>query len=277
MTTIGYDLRSRRTSVQYANGVTEEIHHDPVADHLDLHRINGPGGVLREVELETDRVGNVLLVRSPDPNLTAEYHYDDLYRLVDATCGTDSFTYRYDDAGNLTHKSDVGDFQYGQAGQPATCLTSAGADTFGYDGRGCVTAAPWGTQDWDAFGRLIRITGADGTVAAFDYDHTGLRVSATLTPPAGPTRRVLTPDPLFAVEDGTLVAIVGGSVRRRADGSTAFLHLDHLGSLALVTGQTGAVVERRRYDPYGALLARTGPDRWPPVRADRLERLRLRA
>lgn len=72
----------------------------------------------------------------------------------------------------------------------------------------------------------------------------------------------ITPDPLYAIEDGELVLHlfdgIGVAARRLGTGQTLYLHPDHLGSLAVVTGDAGAVAGTLRYDPFGAVLAEAG-------------------
>ena len=245
---VDYDERGRRTGLHFANGVSELVEYDLLRDSLSRQVVTGRGGVLRDVTISTDRAGNVVSLASPDPSLTASYTYDSCYRLTSSVHNGASVDYAYDDAGNLTHKSDVGDFTYANHQ-----LVSAGGETFGYDSAGNVTDAPWGSHIWDAFGRLRGVHGNDGTNALFGYDHTGRRVR-TLVTGGGDVGEVLTPDELYAIEDGELVAIIAGAVRRRADGGTAFLHFDHLQNLVLVTDAAGAVVEQRHHDPLGDVM-----------------------
>ncbi|MEZ4684286.1 MAG: toxin TcdB middle/N-terminal domain-containing protein, partial [Caldilineaceae bacterium] len=154
-----YDLAGRRLEAQYTNGTTERSAYD-LRGRLTGSTVTGPDGILRTLNYELDRVGNLTDVLSPDPKLAAQYLFDDFYRLIQATRGSgESWSYAYDDAGRLTHKSDVGDYRYGEAGLPATCLSSAGADTFTYSPRGEMQSTPWGMQSFDIYGRLSNVIG----------------------------------------------------------------------------------------------------------------------
>ena len=264
-TAIDHDLAGRRTRVALANGTEQSYAIGELTGRLAAMRLSGPAGELRAQTFEWDLVGNLVATTSPDSVLTGSYAFDDVYRLVSAqTAAGESWTYRYDDAGALTFKSDVGAYAYGEAGAPPTCLTTAGTDHFTWSAMGEMASAPWGTSDFDAMGRLVRITdGAD--VSEFTYDYAGMRVR---TAAAGHVR--LTPDPLFSLEDGQLILNLldgaGLAARRRAaDGLTHFLHPDHLGGLAAVTDSAGAVTDTLRFDPFGALLARTGAGPALPV------------
>jgi RHS repeat-associated protein len=258
--TVAYDLTGRRTRLGYVNGTEQTYGYDDRTTRLSSMELNGPAGALRTLTLRHDLVGNVVGIDSPQARLTASYTYDDLYRLVSASTGAgESWTYRYDDTGALTFKSDVGDYRYGEDSAPATCPTSAGTATFTYGELGEMDGTPWGRQTFDLAGRLTRIV--DGTtVSEFTYDYAGLRVGVS----SGGRERV-SPDPLYAIEDGQLVLHVydgvGVAARRLPSGATLFLHADHLGGLAGATDMTGTLVESLRYDPYGVVLERTGTGR----------------
>ncbi|WIV60290.1 RHS repeat domain-containing protein [Amycolatopsis nalaikhensis] len=98
-----------------------------------------------------------------------------------------------------------------------------------------------GSEIRDAFGRLRGVHGDDGVNALYGYDHTGRRVRTLVT--EGPSiHEVLTPDELYAIEDGELVVVVAGSVRQYADGRRRYLHFDDAGEVALVTDEQGELV-----------------------------------
>ncbi len=267
---IDYDVAGRRTAIRYANGTVAAIGYDAPTGRLGSQLLTGPGGVLRSTNLTTDLVGNLLRIDSPDPEVAANYVYDDLYRLTDATTTSGYLLHcQYDDAANLTFKSDIGTYRYGESGAPATCLTSAGPQTFTYTNLGEMRNTPWGVQTFDPMGRLVRIEAADASGAVdFTYDFAGNRVSATASGTAPATDRV-TPDALYAIEAGHLVLHYHDGLaicaRRPSGGPAVFLHTDHLGSLVAVTDATGALVDTIRYDPYGAVLARTGGGAAQPV------------
>src|SRR5262249_23856621 len=157
-TSIEYDLYGQRKRITYANSTTETVTRDDVTGLLTSIDLTGPSGTIRSTRFTWDNVGNLLRIDSPDAKLAATYTYDDLYRLTAArTDAGESFAYAYNDAGSLTRKADVGDYRYGEHGAPATCLTSAGAQTFTYSPMGDMLQTPWGTQTFDPLGRLIEI------------------------------------------------------------------------------------------------------------------------
>ena len=261
---IEYELDGKRSRVTYANGTQQTYLYQEINRRLASMELIGPTGVLHSTQLTTDQVGNLLRVDSADPALQATYGYDDLYQLSTAALGTgESWNYTYDDSGNISHKSDIGDYHYGENGAPSTCLTSAGTQSFTYGASGEMDTTPWGVQTFNPMGRLVRIE-KDGGLGRteFTYDYTGNRVAVRTSGNATPAVNRLTPDPLYTIEAGALIlnlydgqSIIG---RQTEDGSTIFLHTDHAGSLVVVTDATGQPLERLRYDPYGAMLQRSG-------------------
>lgn len=263
---VSYDLDGRRTVVQYANGVQSTYAFDDQSRPTQLNHANAVGN-FRATQFSWDAASNLTRIASPDTNLASTFVYDDLHRLVTATTDAGaSHSYTYDDIGNFTNKSDVGAYKYGEGGAPATCLTSAGPATFTYTAQGQMLQTPWGTQSFDGLGRLVAIAGANS--AAFVYNYLGQRVSASFTV-AGETSARLTPDAFYAIEDGVLVSYLYDGTRliaRAVDGGRqTFLHEDHLGSIVAMTDSGGNVVDMIRYDPFGAVLARTAAGSDVPI------------
>ena len=258
---IEYDSSGRRIATAYSNGVTEEHTFDALNGWRESSLIRATAGVMRQVGFEHDLVGNVTAITSSDNALAWAYGYDDAYRLVSAispSAGT--LDYTYDAANNLT-SSAAGLFGYGSAGAPASCLTSVGADTFVYDDRGQLVTAPWGTHTLDDAGRVRHIALVGGGSETMTFGHSGLLVRRISDSGAGVIREVVAPDPLVHIEDGQVVLQISDGdriVARDSAGSLTWLHVDHLGSLSLVTDESGAEVLRIAYDPYGQILARTG-------------------
>jgi RHS repeat-associated protein len=258
---IDYDDAGRRTRTRYANGIEQIDSHDPFTGWRRSATISGAAGTLRAVGYEYDLTGNLIEITSPDPALRWTYQHDDLYRLVSAAGADGSWTYAYDDAGNMRSSTDAGAFTYGDGGAPATCLTRAGADSYAYDDRGNVTSAPWGTHQIDAEERLRRIDLTDGGHEELTYGHQGRLVRRRRFDAAGAITDSISPDGLIRVEDGVLVLhFTDGNriVAREQAGRRTWFHTDHLDSVVLATDADGASVLEIAYGPYGQVLHRTG-------------------
>jgi RHS repeat-associated protein len=260
---IQYDLAGRQTQIDFANGTTEKSAFDPLMGKLSSLELTGPSGSLRLNQYTLDLVGNLVKIDSPDPQQTFTYTFDDLYRLAHAQSGSgEIWTAAYDTAGNITSKSDVGDYHYGEGGAAPNSLTSAGVSSFTYTAQGEMLTTPWGVQTFNPLGRLTRIDlpGGAGSLS-FVYDYQGRRVTARSTGLATAVDR-LTPEPYFSIEFGTVVLhfLIRDRVvaQEPAGGARVYLHGDHLHSLVAVTDTAGALIDALRYDPWGQLLERTG-------------------
>ncbi|HPU43471.1 MAG TPA: toxin TcdB middle/N-terminal domain-containing protein [Dictyoglomaceae bacterium] len=251
---IDYNLAGQRIRIEYGNNVVTEYEYDPMTFRLkDLITKDGSNAVLQESHYYYDEVGNILKVDSPDPKKATEYIYDDIYRLKQAsTQSGESWSYQYDDLGNLIVKSDVGDYQYNANG----LLISVGTDTFTYTHIGQMLNTPWGECEYDPIGRLKLITrGSEQMICT--YDHNGRRVRMQVI--GASSLDVLTPDDMISIENGiTFAYIFDGSVRVAQicfdTGTISYLHGDHLGSTTLVTGPTGQILQKVYYEPFGAIL-----------------------
>jgi YD repeat-containing protein len=100
---------------------------------------------------------------------------------------------------------------------------------------------PSGIQIRDAFGRLRGVHGDDGVNELYGYDHAGRQVRTLITSGTD-VHEVLTPDELYAIEDGELVIVVAGAVRQYANGTRHYRHFDDHDRVALVTDERGRVV-----------------------------------
>ncbi|WP_437576987.1 RHS repeat-associated core domain-containing protein [Sorangium sp. So ce887] len=196
---------------------------------------------------------------------TERFRHDALDRL---TCAYFSETesasvpcaLRYEVApdGNLTFKSDVGTLSYDDPLHPHA-VTGAGTDRFSYDAVGNQIARPGGvTVRYTPFDLPATITQGASTVS-FAYDGDQQRIRKTT-----PDEETLYFGDLYErVTDAAtgsaehryhvhsperLVAIV---TRGGTGEGTRYVHVDHLGSVDALTGEDGAVVERRSYDPFG--------------------------
>jgi YD repeat-containing protein len=84
--------------------------------------------------------------------------------------------YTYDANGNITNKSDAGNYTYENTGyaNPHAATTINGT-TYSYDNAGNLTSAGSNTYVWDYANRLAD-TNANGTTTHYLYDHAGQRV-----------------------------------------------------------------------------------------------------
>ena len=161
---------------------------------------------------------------------TVNYTYDNRDRLT----AEDSTPYSYDNNGNLTQKT-------GQA-----------------------------TYTWDFENRLTRVALNDGSTVDHVYDVDGNRVQTKVTPSGGGTPTVTN----YLVDTaGSLSQVVAEtdntgaitSLYVRADNellavlrpaspttwTTRYVHVDGLGSIRVLTDETGVVADTRAYEAFG--------------------------
>ncbi|WP_340679271.1 RHS repeat-associated core domain-containing protein [Paraglaciecola sp.] len=263
----GYDVNGNNTSVSSYQGST--LYHNAL--------------------VRLDNVFNVKDKRSEYRNTNAtyqnffeEYTYDGLNRLktrtYSATTGTlpvpftQTRSFDYDSAGNLSYKSDKGYYKYqtGKANQlesihSASTLTTANRLlNFTYDANGNVTADTQRTFTYSAFDKPLSIQqGTNNITMTYGINRQMLTKrhqrteagSQVITDHAyiGNYERIKKTTGNAITEHKYTLA--GGQViitqRSNATTDTHYLHKDTQGSIAMVTDQAKNIVTQALYSPFG--------------------------
>ncbi len=167
-------------------------------------------------------------------------------------------TYTYSDIGNLTNKSDVGNYTYGNTGyaNPHAATTINGT-TYSYDNAGNLTSAGSAAYAWDYANRLTD-TNANGTTTHYLYDQSGQRVRQDVNTGTGTTTttywnklyetRGATTTLYLFLPNGELLGTIEGNGTAT---STFITHTDHLGGTNVVTDKNGNQTQLATYYPYG--------------------------
>ncbi len=184
------------------------------------------------------RPAKVVYPDAGDGRLTVHHQYDEVGRLVSVPGFIDAVLYDLRGRRTAVHYAN-GVTEAWTSGHHV--VTGPGGTWTRELGAAAAPEPLCGMEIRDAFDRLRGVHGDDGVNALYSYDHTGRRVRTLITN-GSHIREVLTPDELYAIEDGELVAVVAGAVRRHADSSRRYLHFDASAGVALVTDETGAVV-----------------------------------
>jgi RHS repeat-associated protein len=255
--TIEYDNAGLPAATRYANGVRTEVIRDQVGRVIRTVVIRGDE-ILDDQQLEYDLSGNLVSVTGPTPDDSWTYTLDGLYQLREAVSASgQTFRYDFSPAGDVIFRSDVGECRYGEGEAPPPCLTTAGDARLRYDPIGRLVESPAGRFRYDPTNRLVSLSRGDVNVAIV---HGALKDTwiRTVTR-GGETQTIVQLGDGVELHDGRLVCAVrlGERVIARftPDASVAVLHHDHRGSTTLVTGGSGAVRHRIRYDPWGRILA----------------------
>lgn len=264
-----YDIAGRRTQTTYPDNsfITYEY---TGAGGVDLIKENG---VTLLADYDYDAFGRGVKITRGN-GIETDYEFDAANRLEsrDFTLPSDTaynqaVTFGYNSAAQITsmgmtNSTYLPDMQanyrtHGVNG--LNQLTDENGDAFTYDDRGSLinagvtnydygydiynqlTAVGGNTLEYDAAGRLSKVTSAAG-VTQFLYD--GNALIAEYDGNGNLTRRYVdgpgVDDALVWYED----AVITDTARR-------YLIPDQRGSIVLVTDNAGLVIEQNKYDPYG--------------------------
>ena len=194
-----------------------------------LHRLKTEtnNGGLAAMSLTYDVLGNILTknVGTTTMNYTA-YDPVKVHAVKTVNLNGTAYNFQYDNDGNMVNGYDFTD--------PANVV--------------------FRTMTYDEDNNLANIT-KGGATATMSYDEGGTRVKKAST---STTYYV---SDLYEVKDGVATKYITAGNLKLAEitnNSTYYYHSDHLGSSAIMTDATGAVVEKTEYMPFGAVRSHTG-------------------
>jgi RHS repeat-associated protein len=260
-TLLGYDPVGRLVSTRHPNRTVSTVAMDLVGQPVGV-TVTGPNGQVLEAWANTfDTDGN--LVRcggSPgDTNLSPNsttFVYDVLGRVVGASGPAGSASYAWDATSNRITALDI-ETPLTATFDAADQIATTGPHRYRHDGAGNLVERSGGAEllllSHDALGRVTQIR-LDGRAASFAYDGLGRRVTR---------QNDLTS--ITRVYDGlTVVAELadGGDIaletaagllvlNRTTPSGTRYVHPDANTNVAVVTDETGLVVARSGYAPFG--------------------------
>ena len=236
---------------------------------------SGSAGAVQSHAYTYDLLGKLLTRTDANTALNETFVYDELNRLTSATVSLSPTplvkTFAYNAIGNLTAKSDVGTYTYPAAGQPrphAVTSISGGTinTTFTYDVKGNMTAGNGLTVAYASYDKPTSITRGTTTIG-FSHDPEHQRFQQTAP---GGTTLYLGNAEKFTGTSGAIrwtnyLMASGGVVGMHVENSdetvaTRYFHKDHLGSIAVITDEFGAVLERLSYDAWGKRRHADGSD-----------------
>ncbi|OYZ04743.1 MAG: hypothetical protein B7Y26_11320 [Hydrogenophilales bacterium 16-64-46] len=250
------------------NGIVSQHTYRPENGRLTVRQAALGSTPVQALSYLYDTLGNVL-VRSDDLDaVTDNNRYDKLNRLIEhaATVGgvRTVSTVTYDALGNLTSKTGVGNYSYGDPAHKHA-VTAAGSNSYSYDANGNLTAGGGRTLSWTAWNMPASLTqGSVTSTWTYTAEHerykltTGGRTTWYLNPgvhQGGHYERT-------RYTSGTVehrVTLYGGGapigeVLSFEDGSpdqTRYYHGDAQGSISVVTDEAGEILTKFRYDPWG--------------------------
>jgi RHS repeat-associated protein len=268
------DAELHLTQQTAGNNVVTSQGFDPQTGRLTA-MLAGNGNIVENFSYMYDVLGNVLTRTDTNESLTETFTYDALNRVTSATVSQNApvKTFAYDVIGNLLSKSDVGTYTYPLAGSalPHAVTSISGGNintTFTYDPNGNQTQGLGRSITYTSYNKPSSITQGTGTLNfSHDVDHQRYKQVS----PEGITYYF----DAFGVHAELFVSSitkwynfigVGGSMLGvcvlGSDNSivTRYFHTDNLGSIAVITDEGGAVVERDSYDAWGKRRFPNGAD-----------------
>jgi RHS repeat-associated protein len=205
-------------------------------------------------------------------SVTENFTYDNMNRLTQyAIAGGSTKTVGYNALGSITSKSDVGTYAYPTAGSARPhaigSITGAINTIFTYDANGNMIAGQGRIVTYTSFNMAASIT-QGSSIVNFTYDAAHERIKQTA--PDGTTLYIAGGVERFQATSGLVqwnqYLRAGGQLvgvhftRSNATQNTRYFVTDHLGSVAVLTDEMGAVVERLSYDAWGKRRYSNGAD-----------------
>jgi RHS repeat-associated protein len=269
------DAEMHLTQQTAGNGVVTGKSFNPQTGRLTAV-VAGSNDAVASFGYTYDALGNLLSRSDSNESLTETLTYDNLNRLTSATVSQNVApvkTFTYDAVGDLLTKSDVGTYTYPTPGtpQPHAVTSIAGSTintTFTYDPNGNETSGLGRTITYASYNKPSAITQGSTTLSFNDdVDHQRFMQIA----PEGNTLYFN----VFGIHTELFIgafsqwneyltfsdAIIGVRFETSSETiTTRYFHSDHLGSIAVITDESGNVVERDSYDAWGKRRFPTGAD-----------------
>lgn len=178
------NARGQLTRETLGNGLVTNREFD-AASGLAKNVQTGPGGgaSIQNLAYQWDKVGNLVQRQDLNQSLTENFVYDNLHRLdYSQLNGSTNLDLSYDQLGNISYKSDVGNYSYDPTKKHAVANTSNGW-SFSYDANGNMVTGRGQNITWSSYNYPTMITapgsgGGGGGAVTANVSWTSL-VSAT--------------------------------------------------------------------------------------------------
>ncbi len=259
-----YKANGSLSHLEYANGmILDNTYDDAATQRLQnsRSRIGSAGRVVADWTYGYTLGGYLNSVQDAVGTASETFGLDDLYRVRSASAPASygNLSYDYDKLGNLRNKEGV-DFVYSDPAHPHRAITTGSGLTLAYDLTGNVKSVLNGqgkgrTFSYDIDGRLASVNDSVTSKQVFyTYDPAGNRFKHEEVEGQSRTSTILLGD-IYEESGATskkYVYLEGLRIAEwRSDGTKLFHIQNHLGSLSVVTDQSGSDVQRIEYKPYG--------------------------
>ena len=262
---LAYDAASRLERITSANTVEMQVLYDVATGR--------PGSITHSLGAATlasfgygfDTDGKILSIA--DGGGTRDFTYDATLQVTGGGYAGAPESYAYDPEGNRLTSHLSASYTHDAANR----LRQDAETCYAYDANGnlatrtvkvigaCTGAVT--AFEWDVLNRLVRIDNPDATYVAYRYDAQGRRIEKDVN--TSLTRYLYDDDAILLEYDGADALQATYSHGEEVDqplamtrgGQSYFYHIDHLGSVRLLTDAAGAVANRYDYDSFGNLEA----------------------
>ncbi|MSQ98592.1 MAG: hypothetical protein EXR85_04760 [Xanthomonadales bacterium] len=255
------DARGNPTYMKLANGVAVFASYQPQSGRiktLEAYDVNGME--LQYVSYLFDTAGNLTLRydTSRSNNLQEKFNYDVLNRLeqvllsVNGGVFQSTLSMRYTNSGNISYKSDVGNYQYGPLSAGPHAATQAGAITFTYDANGNqLTSSDGRAISYSLFDQATSIV-KENSSTRFEYGIANERIKRIDSNSVDGVKTTWTLGSVERIQQGSnnpffkrSLAGIAVADYYPATGvqNTVYLVKDHLGSIHTTTTASGTVAD----------------------------------
>jgi len=274
-----YEPTGKIGKIEHANGTATLYTYDPKSTKLYDILTQDPSGTpendLQRRQYSYTRAGDIRQITDDLRNITYNYTYDKLHRLLTETNtgGYDPLTYTYDAIGNITSQSagsTTANYIYDTVHKHTVNQISLyGTDYYyTYDDNGNMTSGPDFTDPsqitsrtitYNADNMPVQIEHAGTVITDFIYDGDGVRAKKAVqgggaTYYVNENYEIINGEPVGYIFAGNLrIAKITASGRN-------YFHKDHLGSSTVMTDETGTQVEVSEYMPYGHMRDHAGTE-----------------
>ena len=251
-----YNAAMQLTGYRLGNGATAQRSYTRHGQLTGMTVCSPQGSPILQLGYAIDPATGNLLERSDLLTGTTEtFAYDGCDRLT--RWGDQTATYAAN--GNILHKSDAGDFAYGEPHGDGGVANPYAVSSLS----GPQAGQPEQRIAYNALGMVATVAQGDDSLS-FAYDHEGQRTRMSyfhngalerVRYYVGGFERTVYVNENYHNDVHYVSAESGifAAYERRSNGASAwhYLHPDHLGSLALATNAQGQPSERRSYDAWG--------------------------
>lgn len=244
----------------FGNGVTNHVDYDPKNGRINYIYTSAKSSLYWKYRYSKN--GCLLEREDVYRELVETFRYDDLDRLISASKnGVEYQAIEYDEAGNITYKSDVGEYIYEENSNRLKEVHSTS-----------YKPKEWDEIQYTSFNKICKVVSGKNTLT-IQYGPSKNRTSMVIMEGNKKTTHGYFDNLFEYVQDGAgcvsknyifangkCVAIVEETVKSNTKSSkTYYVHHDYLGSIQAYTDEEQKVICELSYDAWGR---RRNPDTW---------------